>query len=97
MINIYYLNGCPHSLKALETLQKYNIEHLKIESSNDKIKRKEYYPTFPQIYWQGNLLGGNDNLTSIIKSLQTNKIPDNYNNWEKRKWISFLLNITYKL
>jgi len=40
MINIYYLNGCPHSLKALETLQKYNIEHSKIESSNDKIKIK---------------------------------------------------------
>ena len=99
MINIYYLNGCPHSLKALETLHKYNIEHTKIESSDDKIKiiRKEYYPTFPQIYWHDNLIGGNDNLTSIIKSLRSNIIPNNHNNWEAREWYSCLLNITYKL
>ena len=97
MINIYYLNGCPHSLKALETLQKYNIDHSKIESSDNKIERKKYYPTFPQIYWHNNLLGGNDNLTNIIKTLRSNIIPNNHNNWKARELYSCLLNITYKL
>jgi len=97
MINIYYLEYCPHSQKALQTLQKYNINHSKIESSNNKIERQQYHPTFPQIYWQNNLIGGNDNFTSIIKSLQSNKIPDNHNKWKARDWYSCLLNITYKL
>ena len=97
MINIYYLEYCPHSQKALQTLQKYNINHSKIESSDNKIERKKYHPTFPQIYWHDNLLGGNDNLTNIIESLKSNKIPDNHNKWKKKEWISCLLNITEKL
>jgi len=97
MINIYYLEYCPHSQKALQTLQKYNINHTKIESSNNKIERQKYHPTFPQIYWHDNLIGGNDNFTSMIKTLQSNTIPDNHNNWKTREWYSCLLNITYKL
>lgn len=97
MINIYYLEYCPHSQKALETLKKYNINHSKIESSENKTERQKYYPTFPQIYWNDKLIGGNDNLTNIIKSLQSNTIPINNNKWTKREWISCLLNITYKL
>jgi len=97
MINIYYLEYCPHSQKALQTFKEYGIEHNKIESSDNKIERKKYHPTFPQIYWHNNLIGGNDNLMSIIKSLQSNTIPDNHNKWEKKEWISCLLNITYKL
>lgn len=97
MINIYYLEYCPHSQKALQTLQKYNIKHTKIESSNDKIERKKYHPTFPQIFWHDNLIGGNDNFTNIIKTLQSNTIPINHNKWKKKEWISCLLNITDKL
>jgi glutaredoxin-related protein len=97
MINIYYLEYCPYSQKALETLQKYNINHSKIESSNNKIERQQYYPTFPQIYWHNNLIGGNDNLTKIIQTLRSNIIPDNHNKWTRRTWISCLLNITEKL
>ena len=97
MINIYYLKGCPYCEKALETLQKYNINHSEIESSNNKTERQQYYPTFPQIYWNNNLIGGNDNLTKIIDSLQSNAIPDNYNKWTKKEWLSCLLNITEKL
>ena len=97
MINIYYLEYCPYSQKALETLKKYNINHSKIESSENKTERQKYYPTFPQIYWNDKLIGGNDNLTNIIKSLQSNTIPINNNKWTKREWISCLLNITYKL
>ena len=97
MINIYYLEYCLYSQKALETLQKYNINHFKIESSNNKIERQQYYPTFPQIYWHNNLIGGNDNLTKIIQTLRSNIIPDNHNKWTRRTWISCLLNITEKL
>jgi glutaredoxin-related protein len=97
MINIYYLEYCPHSQNALQTLQKYNINHSKIESSDNKIERKKYHPTFPQIYWHNNLIGGNDNFTNMIKTLQSNKIPINHNKWTKKEWISCLLNITEKL
>ena len=97
MINIYYLEYCPHSQKALQTLEKYNINHSKIESSDNKIERKKYYPTFPQIYWYNNLIGGNDNFINMIKTLQSNTIPNNHNKWTKREWISCLLNITEKL
>lgn len=46
MINIYYLEYCPHSQKALQTLEKYNINHSKIESSDNKIERKKYHQHF---------------------------------------------------
>jgi glutaredoxin len=97
MINIYYLEYCPHSLQALETLKKYKIEYIKIESSNNKDKRKQFYPTFPQIYWNNNLLGGNSDLTNIINTLQTKEEPIIINKWPKKEWYAFLINIAQKL
>jgi glutaredoxin len=97
MINIYYLEYCPHSQKALQTLEKYKINHHKIESSNNKEKRKQYHPTFPQIYWNSRLIGGNDNFTKIITILQSNTVPFAQEEWSKREWYRFLLNIAKKL
>jgi glutaredoxin len=97
MINIYYLEYCPHSKKALQTLDKYKINHYKIESSNNKEERKQYHPTFPQIYWDNKLIGGNDDFTKIIKTLRNNTIPSEQKECSKREWYSFLLNIANKL
>jgi glutaredoxin len=97
MIYIYYLKYCPHSQKALQTLDKYKINHHKIESSDNKEERKQYYPTFPQIYWSNNLVGGNDKFTNIIMTLQSNTIPSKQEEWSKREWYKFLLNIAVKL
>ena len=97
MINIYYLEYCPYSQNALQTLNKYKINHHKIESSNNKEKRKQYHPTFPQIYWDGRLIGGNDDFANIITILQSNTIPSKQEEWSKREWYRFLLNIAEKL
>lgn len=97
MINIYYLEYCPHSQKALQTLKEYNINHSKIESSNNKNERKQFYSTFPQIYYNDNFIGGNSDFTNIINTLQTNNIPKKPNEWAPRKWIGFLLEVAKKL
>jgi glutaredoxin-related protein len=97
MINIFYLSYCPYSQRALEILEHYNITHNKIESSSIKSERKKFYPTFPQIYWKDNLLGGKDNFEKIINTLQKNKIPSTPDQWTKRKWYIFLLNLIEKL
>jgi glutaredoxin len=97
MINIYYLEYCPHSQKALQTLKKYEMNHYKIESSNNKEERKQYHPTFPQIYWNDKLIGGNDDFTNIITTLQNNTVPSEQKECSKREWIAFLLNIANKL
>ena len=96
-INIYYLEYCPHSQKALQTLDKYKINHHKIESSDNKEERKKHHPTFPQIYWGDKLIGGNDNFTHIITTLQSNTVPSKQEEWSKREWYKFLLNIANKL
>jgi glutaredoxin len=96
-ITIFYLEGCPHSLAALETLKKYNIKHEKIESSHNKEERQKHYPTFPQIYCDDKLIGGNDVFTNIIKTLQSNTVPSKQEEWTEREWCNFLLNITKKL
>jgi glutaredoxin len=97
MINIYYLEYCPYSQKALQTLNKYKINHYKIESSDNKDERKQFHPTFPQIYWNDKLIGGNDNFTNIIDTLQTNTVPIKPKDWTPRKWTGFLLEVARKL
>jgi len=103
MIKIYYLKNCPHSLAALETLEKNNIKYEKIESSNNKEeqKKRSNYSTFPQIYWKiyqnEKLIGGNDNFTNIIRTLQSNNEPSKLEGWTKKEWYVFLLNIVKKL
>ena len=99
MIIIYYLSYCPYSQNALQVLDKYKISHYKIESSNNKDERKQFYPTFPQIYWNNKLIGGNAEITNIISTLQKNKEPKpRYSNeWSKREWLQFLINISVKI
>ncbi len=97
MIKIYYLKNCPHSLEALETLDKYNIDNEQIESRSIRDERKEHHPTFPQIYWGKKLIGGNDNLNNIITILQSNTVPSEPKNFDKKEWRAFLLNIAVKL
>lgn len=97
MINIYYLEYCPYSQNALQTLNKYQINHYKIESSNNKEERKQYYPTFPQIYWNNTLIGGNDNFTNIINTLHKNKEPKKPNKWSNKEWYAFLINMANKI
>ena len=99
MITIYYLQNCGYSQKALETLEKYQLNHnrIRIESSNDIDERKKYHPTFPQIYWKDKLIGGNDDVTKIIQTLIDNKVPSKPEGWTVREWCYFLLNVLDKL
>jgi glutaredoxin len=99
MINIYYLKTCPHSQNALKTLDEYKISHYKIESTENRDERKQFYPTFPQIYWNDKLIGGNTEITNIINTLQKNQEPEpRYSNeWSKREWLKFLISISKKI
>ena len=97
MITIYYLQYCPYSQEALKTLDKYEIDHHKIESSKDKVERKQYHPTFPQIYWNNKLIGGNDDFAKIIETLQSNNEPSEPEGWTEKEWCACLLNIAKKL
>ena len=97
MINIYYLSYCPYSQKALKILDKYKINHCKIESSDNKEERKKIYKTFPQIYWNESLIGGYDNFMSIINSLRTIKEPIQPDEWDNKEWYRFLLHIAKQI
>lgn len=81
LIYIYSLEGCPFSKKA-EILSK-KLKSSKICNLNEKIqttifkikqyekniyKKKNNYQTFPQIFIDGELIGGLDNFEKYIKN-----------------------------
>jgi glutaredoxin len=96
MIKIFYLQKCGYSQKALETLEHYKIDHHKIDSSSNREERKKYYSTFPQIYWDDKLIGGYDDFTNIITTLQSRNKPSKPEGWTEKEWCALLLNIAEK-
>ncbi len=69
---IAILPGCPWCASALRMLHAYNIPHQVITVDNDRIfelcKERSGMNTFPQIFIDGEVVGGFDNLEKMQKS-----------------------------
>ena len=85
---IIFLEGCPHSKNALNTIKDINKEY-KVETVNQRTKEKyknDSISTFPQIYYVKNnfnnkkLIGGNQEFQKIITlNEKIIKDPNNLN------------------
>jgi glutaredoxin len=75
-IVIIYRDTCPHSLRAIETLNKHHFIYKGIEEdSNPQLVayvRQKYHKTFPAIFVNGRFFGGND---TFQKALSEGNFP----------------------
>jgi glutaredoxin 3 len=65
---IYTLSYCQYCVAAKDLLQSKGLpfEEIVSDSNKEDVKEKNSYSTFPQIFVDGELLGGYDNLTQYI-------------------------------
>jgi glutaredoxin len=79
-----YLDGCPYSKTALQTLENFNVKYKKIivhQDNKEKYKNNDI-ATFPQIYMvkrrnkDSLLLGGYDTLKEFVDTFIGKKITD---------------------
>ncbi len=74
--------ACGFSMQTVDILNKHNITFGSFDVYSDEevrqgIKKYSNWPTFPQLYYKGNLIGGFD----IIKELdETNKLKETLQN-----------------
>lgn len=85
---VLYIKGtpdfpqCGFSYRVVEILGDLNIEYFAVDVLADDLVRqgiKEYgnWPTIPQLYVNGNLVGGCDIITSLYESGELKKLFDN--------------------
>lgn len=108
MIKIFYLSYCPHSMKAVETLNSLGMSFEKIQVDDNKQeviekhqKITDGYRYFPQIFFETNnkigFIGGNDVLQKAIEDLKKSKIPDAPKTIKRNIWLQFLHTIAQEL
>lgn len=75
MLELYLKPGCPYCANTIRVVESKNIKHKKIiletEEDRNKIKKKHNYQTFPQVFFNGRFIGGDDDFTSIIDMCST--------------------------
>ncbi len=82
---IIYMKGtpdypmCGFSAKAVYILKSLNVNFFYVNILEDNDIRKELplysnWPTFPQIYFKGNLIGGADIMTELYENEELEKI-----------------------
>lgn len=71
MITVYYKPGCYYSKSAIVLLKNKKIAYEKItlrsETKQSEIKKRNNYPTFPQILDGVKFIGGYDELCKYIQ------------------------------
>lgn len=70
MITVYLKPGCPFCQNTENLIDSRNIKANKItldtEEKRNKIKKKNKFNTFPQVFVDNKLIGGNDDFVRII-------------------------------
>jgi len=99
LLNIYSLNGCPWSKKAVETLKLCKPEVINVsQEEKDKYKNMNKMNTFPQIFLVDEndinkkiLIGGYNDLMVLLTKIYSNQtIP--YNKVDCEKLINYFNN-----
>lgn len=70
-IVMIYKKTCPHSIKALDTLNEKHFQYKAIEEQENPslvayVKQK-YHKTFPAIFINGTIFGGNDKFQEALE------------------------------
>ncbi|MFA5522939.1 MAG: glutaredoxin 3 [Tissierellales bacterium] len=70
---IYTFSTCPYCIRAKRLLSRNNIEFEEIDISGDKdklneLEKKTRMDTVPQIFVDGNFIGGCDDLYELYKN-----------------------------
>ena len=72
IVDIYTLKGCPWCKRSILLLQKSNIVYtvhmIEDDSQFAKINKITNTSTFPQIFIEGNFIGGYENLVEFLSS-----------------------------
>lgn len=72
---IYSIVGCPHCLRAKASLREHNIPFvdISIDQYDPKVRNelleKTKVKTVPQIFFNEEFIGGNDDLQKLVRSL----------------------------
>ena len=70
MLELYLKPGCPYCANSISIVESKGIKHkkhiLETEEEREIIKKKHKFNTFPQVLYNGNFIGGNDDLVSIV-------------------------------
>ncbi|CAC5409797.1 unnamed protein product [Mytilus coruscus] len=87
---VYSITGCPHCMRAKNTLQEHNIPYVDINLDNfpqcrENVKSRTGRSTVPQIFFNATHVGGNDDLeklitdkpsfAALVKEVQENEVP----------------------
>ena len=99
MLKIICLAHCPYSENTKNIVNRYKIKHKLITIHHDnKHKYKKDLDTFPQIYFNNKLFGGNNNFQILINNLLKasyddimNSFPSSWNEKDKCKMAIYLL------
>ena len=102
MFTLYTIPGCMSCQATLDTLKSRKIKFknnvVKTEQRKINLKKKHKHDTFPQIFYNKNFIGGNDNLNIIIDQCdQLNKLLDNAFNHIPQKKLDLFLNMCCEL
>jgi glutaredoxin len=72
---VYSITGCPHCMKAKNTLQENNIPYTDINldtfpQCREDVKTRTGRSTVPQIFFNATHVGGNDDLVNLVSKEQ---------------------------
>ena len=80
MLKLFVLKGCPHCASSLELVKSRKIDHEVIvvsQEEKDLYKKKHGMNTFPQVFYNRTLIGGNQDLHEIVGAIETvSHLPD---------------------
>lgn len=80
MLKLYVLKGCPYCASSLDLVKSKKIDHEVIvvsQEEKESYKKKHSMNTFPQVFYNRTLIGGNQDLHEIINSIEiVSHLPD---------------------
>ena len=102
MFTLYTIPGCMFCQEALNTMKNRKIKYKNIvvrtEKQKNALKKKYKHQSFPQVLYNRNFIGGNDNLQLIIEQCdKLNNMLDNAFNHISPKKLDLFLNMCCEL
>ena len=74
MFKIYYIQGCPYCMKALQIFSELNLKVKKIlvhSTEKEQTNKQNKMNTYPQIFYNNKKIGGCDDLIELKNASHT--------------------------
>ena len=74
MFKIYYIDGCPYCIKALQIFNELNLKINKVlvhPTEKEQINKQNKMNTYPQIFYKNKNIGGCDDLIELKNASNT--------------------------